>query len=543
MMTRVLLAVLILGATISPLPAQTKKLLVIGIDGLRPDALAVANAPHMHNLIANGCYSAIAQSEDLTFSGPNWSTILHGVHRDKHQVVNNNYSPNNLTQYPDLFARLEQHNPAWNTYRLMTWISSHIGQPSGADVQLFRDYNSNGDELITREAEQILSRRTLAYPLDPDAVFVMYQDVDVVGHTHGFHPSVQAYLAEIADTDTKIGRLLSAIQSRPQYAGENWLIILTSDHGGSIDGSHAGNTPEKRAIPFLVSGTSAARGVPFPEPKNVDLVKTALAFMEVPINPSWGLDGHVVGLSPSSTPEVKFGRNLIFNGDGEYDRGFRSALPDQSISGWDDPGPDRMTVIQYGSPGGWPTHSDPGPPNRGSNFFCGGGSPLSEIKQSIDLSTLASAIDAGAGRYDLSAFLGGWTSQNDRASFTARFFHPNGAQLGSATLGPVTAANRNNQTGLLPRQTSGTIPAGTRHAQVLLSAQREGGSDNDGYADNLSLVVWHAADLNRNGCVDDEDLLRILFSFGMTGTRPEDVNGDGVVNDDDLLLTLLGFGC
>ncbi len=50
-------------------------------------------------------------------------------------------------------------------------------------------------------------------------------------------------------------------------------------------------------------------------------------------------------------------------------------------------------------------------------------------------------------------------------------------------------------------------------------------------------------DINGDGCVDDADLLTVLFAFGNSGSNlPEDVNGDGVVDDADLLIVLLNFG-
>ena len=48
--------------------------------------------------------------------------------------------------------------------------------------------------------------------------------------------------------------------------------------------------------------------------------------------------------------------------------------------------------------------------------------------------------------------------------------------------------------------------------------------------------------MNRNGCVDDADLLRLLFEFGGRGYRNEDLNWDGVIDDADLLTVLFNFG-
>jgi hypothetical protein len=52
-------------------------------------------------------------------------------------------------------------------------------------------------------------------------------------------------------------------------------------------------------------------------------------------------------------------------------------------------------------------------------------------------------------------------------------------------------------------------------------------------------------DVDRNGCVDDADLLRVLFAFGGQGYRNEDLNWDGVIDDADLLTVLFHFssGC
>ncbi len=60
--------------------------------------------------------------------------------------------------------------------------------------------------------------------------------------------------------------------------------------------------------------------------------------------------------------------------------------------------------------------------------------------------------------------------------------------------------------------------------------------------DNLCLRRTGMGDVNGGGCVDDADLLAVLYAFGRTGELPEDLNGDGVVDDADLLIVLFSFG-
>jgi probable HAF family extracellular repeat protein len=54
----------------------------------------------------------------------------------------------------------------------------------------------------------------------------------------------------------------------------------------------------------------------------------------------------------------------------------------------------------------------------------------------------------------------------------------------------------------------------------------------------------HNGDVDGNGCVDDADLLAVLFAFGSTGSTlgREDTNCDGTVDDADLLQVLFNFG-
>ncbi|GBC94004.1 hypothetical protein HRbin15_02509 [bacterium HR15] len=55
------------------------------------------------------------------------------------------------------------------------------------------------------------------------------------------------------------------------------------------------------------------------------------------------------------------------------------------------------------------------------------------------------------------------------------------------------------------------------------------------------LVVPRPGDADGNGCVDDGDLLQVLFAFG-TDNPDTDLNNDGIVDDADLLQVLFNFG-
>ena len=62
------------------------------------------------------------------------------------------------------------------------------------------------------------------------------------------------------------------------------------------------------------------------------------------------------------------------------------------------------------------------------------------------------------------------------------------------------------------------------------------------YIDDVETYVPAPGDVDDNGCVDDADLLQVLFAFGATGQNDADVNGDQIVDDADLLIVLFNFG-
>jgi hypothetical protein len=130
----------------------------------------------------------------------------------------------------------------------------------------------------------------------------------------------------------------------------------------------------------------------------------------------------------------------------------------------------------------------------GSQFFAGGpangaGNNVETATQDVAISAAAAEIDAGGVTATLSADLGGFATQDDQAALTATFLGSAGQQLGNLTIGPVTAADRNNTTQLLPRTGSATVPSGTRTIRVVMTATKFAGAYNDAYTDNISLAL------------------------------------------------------
>ncbi|MGI8609697.1 MAG: serine/threonine-protein kinase [Candidatus Dormibacteria bacterium] len=182
-----------------------------------------------------------------------------------------------------------------------------------------------------------------------------------------------------------------------------------------------------------------------------------------------------------------FGHNLVVNGNAEQGSGAVDASQVVKPEHWTATGP--FTVLKYGSPE-FPSATDSGPPDRGDYLFAGGpNNSRSSATQTIDLSGGSGGIDGGGKRFNLSGYLGGFGGQNDAATISVRFQDAAGRDIGDAHIGPVTDLTRKGKTGLVKSQTSGAVPKGARKAVITIVMNRTDGVYNDGYADDISLVI------------------------------------------------------
>lgn len=180
--------------------------------------------------------------------------------------------------------------------------------------------------------------------------------------------------------------------------------------------------------------------------------------------------------------------NLIVNGDGET--GLCAQEWDQAttVPGW---------TITQGNPV-VQCHSiysfyTPNSAQKGNAFLADGPYGDSAMQQTVSVASAAAAIDGGGVTYNLSGWLGGYNVYDGQATVTSTFLDANGKSLGTATIGPVAKSDRYS-TGaywseFLTRAASGAVPAGTRNITTQVLFNKTNGSQNVGYADNLSLTL------------------------------------------------------
>ncbi len=289
-------------------PAKKKKVLFLGIDGCRFDALRAADTPNLDRLMEQGCYDEDCQilgerfQGNDTISGPGWSSILTGVWADKHGVLDNDFKVKHYDKYPHFFSRLKEARPEARTASFVDWVPIQLHIVSAADVAkvfppLNKDYDA-ADVMATKAAVKELTEE------DPTAVFLYIGQVDETGHKNGFHPTVATYVKAIERADHFVGEVLNAMKARRTFDQEDWLVLVTADHGGKGTGHGGGHKiPEIRNSFVIVSGAAAKRGKLDEDTFLVDVPVTALKHLGVTADPKWDLDGRPIGLKDAPKPK------------------------------------------------------------------------------------------------------------------------------------------------------------------------------------------------------------------------------------------------
>lgn len=295
---------------------KERKVLFIGIDGLRSDALQTAATPHMDSLFQAGIYTYDSWHLGITSSGPSWSSMLTGVWEAKHGITNNSYSGANFTTYPYFPHLIKDVNPSSKAVQIITWNQMDDankntgGYVTDAKWNLSIDAGTHGQGLVTAAAKIQFNDPDL------DVLFIHYDECDAAGHGTGFTSTSTTYMNAIQRVDSEIGEVIDALKKRANYANEDWLILGTTDHGGQ-GYSHGGQSNNERHIWWFATssqGTLAPQKITGSDPGSyqmtsnpvdpaklavtpvltditVTAVDWALPFDKPDNHPEWALDG------------------------------------------------------------------------------------------------------------------------------------------------------------------------------------------------------------------------------------------------------------
>lgn len=265
--------------------AGEKKALLIMLDGARADVLLSANVPNMDSLrLGNwadgykGAYSfqAYTSLDAPPSSATNHVAIMTGVTATKNGCYENGQTASvDYDKFPPISKIIQAKIPDLKSAWLYMWgedgdiltRATYIGAPQSDDA--------NVDDAVAILSGRFPSKEGVqdskwSEDDDIDLLMLYIDKNDGAGHGHGFSVTVPEYFSSIEETDVMIGRMLDAIKSRPNFADEDWLIVINSDHGG-IGRSHGVvGSQNCYTVPLIVSGKNISEGRMTGDPCNRD---------------------------------------------------------------------------------------------------------------------------------------------------------------------------------------------------------------------------------------------------------------------------------
>jgi hypothetical protein len=277
----------------------TRRLLLIGIDGVRLDVLAEVSTPNLDALAAEGTMATTTRTTTPSVSGPSWSSMLTGVWPAKHGVTDNEFGGRRYEGFPGFLTLIERVRPDMVTFAVADWVP--LMQLEGGSTVLGPEIDRrellDGYELGWAEADERGTDLAVdeLQSGDPDAMFVYLGNPDEVSHATGAIGI--EYREAIAQADLQVGRLVEALRARPTYESELWLVMVSTDHGRRADGGHGGDSPEEMTTFIIAAGPGVRPPAEGIETSIVDVAVTALTHLEIPIDPAWALDGRAFGLN------------------------------------------------------------------------------------------------------------------------------------------------------------------------------------------------------------------------------------------------------
>jgi hypothetical protein len=245
---------------VRPIP-EVEHVIVIGIDGLRPDRLLLADAPVLHGLIKTGTYTMWARTTALAVTLPSFTSMMTGVNPRKHGVDWDRDLPFTRPVYSKTPTIFEMATKAGYVTAMAAGKSkfnalnkpgtiTHVFYPKIDPADITGDAAAV-DAKKEKVSDAIVVAESIKFieTAKPNFLFVHLPEVDTVGHAKGWATADQ--LAQIAKTDALVGSILAALDR--SHLRESTVIIVSTDHGGAAK-THGPDDPRSRTIPWIING-------------------------------------------------------------------------------------------------------------------------------------------------------------------------------------------------------------------------------------------------------------------------------------------------
>lgn len=224
------------------------KALVINYDGCRIDLLPFLDAETsavFSNASDGGFYLMFTGGEDgclqNTRTAPGFTTQFTGkwaLEEGGHGVFNNGLLKKDEPRTH--FVRLAEKGYVtafhflWGAYRSIFANDRRYAEKNGLPVEWNRcrpkgEARKNPDEALMRE---VIDRLSVEGEGEVDFLTCIFENTDLAGHHYGFSPDEERYREALLEIDGYARKIIETVKNRSTYASEDWLILISTDHGG-----------------------------------------------------------------------------------------------------------------------------------------------------------------------------------------------------------------------------------------------------------------------------------------------------------------------
>lgn len=292
-----------------------RKVVFIIVDGIPADVIENVQVPNIRYIREVGAYTRAhvggdkgTYTETATISAPGYMSLLTGTWGHKHNVFNNYVKDPNY-HYKNIFRLFKEQQPEKRIGIFSTWTTNRlklIGEGLSVAGNITFDYKFDGyeldrtnyphdkrsryihniDERVTNETRECIKTHA------PDLSWVYLQYTDDIGHYFGdSEPFYQAIML----LDDQIGRIWEAIDYRINFYEEDWLVIITTDHGrdGKTGKNHDGQSVRERTTWIVTNSEETNTYFHDFQPGVIDILPTIARFMNmtIPVDSERDLDG------------------------------------------------------------------------------------------------------------------------------------------------------------------------------------------------------------------------------------------------------------
>ncbi len=296
----------------APQDREPKALFII-VDGISADILEMIHTPNLDRIAREGSYTrawlggeAGGYSESPTVSAVGYNHLLTGVWSNKHNVYDNEIENPNYN-YWNLFRLFKEQRPEDSVAVYSSWLDNRTkligdGLPEAGGIQVDIHYDGYEQDTLrfphegayVQDIDELVSEKAAKSLIEdgPYLSWVYLWFPDSAGHAFG---EGEEQFEAIRVADRQVGRIWDAVQHRQQKFEEDWLVIVTTDHGRQLpDGSgHGGQTERERTIWMVTNMQERNRYFDAMDPAIVDIYPTISHHLglEIPRDLDFELDG------------------------------------------------------------------------------------------------------------------------------------------------------------------------------------------------------------------------------------------------------------